>query len=171
MLCQRLGDNCTWETLRSRYAETFSSNFYYYFFVLGLFPADKELVSDHLFRACAAVNGADWERMSFALGITSDDRFNIKKSGSLVEILRLSVLELWKKTDKSADSRITSSIAWDGSWHWAICHRNRTRCSFWKSIEISPFLALFVIVLRPFCSCSFEFFQYVFANFFWYTLG
>ena len=58
-------------------------------------------MSEHLLRACAAVDGADWERMSFALGISSDDRSNIKKSGSPVEILRLSVLELWKKKAKS----------------------------------------------------------------------
>ena len=61
-------------------------------------------MSEHLLRACAAVDGADWERMSFALGISADDRSNItekKKSGCPVEILRLSVLELWKKKAKS----------------------------------------------------------------------
>ncbi|XP_065838541.1 death-associated protein kinase 1-like isoform X3 [Oscarella lobularis] len=65
------------------------------------FPPDKDPVSEHLLRACAAVDGADWERMSFALGISRDEHYDIKRSAGPVEILRLRVLELWVKKAKS----------------------------------------------------------------------
>ena len=58
-------------------------------------------MSDSLLKACAAINGADWEEMSFALDISEDDHTDIERSQSGVKIRRRKVLTLWKKQAKS----------------------------------------------------------------------
>ena len=53
-------------------------------------------------RACAYVDGADWENMSVALGISQDERLDIRQTTSSSMLRRLKVLECWKRREKSA---------------------------------------------------------------------
>ena len=74
----------------------------YSFFCLGSFPADDAPVTEEVIRACAAVDGGDWENMSIVLGISQDERLEIRQTTSSIMLRRLKVLECWKRRETSA---------------------------------------------------------------------
>ena len=58
-------------------------------------------MSEHLLKACAAVDEAQWEEMYFALGLSLNDYSDIERSASVDKIRRWKVLDQWKKQAKS----------------------------------------------------------------------
>ena len=81
--------------------------FFNYFFS-GAFPADDELVSLDLLRACAAVKGSKWEDIGVFL-IGSDDLDDIRRAygGNVVRMFK--VLESWNMAKSPSVGQL---LAW-----------------------------------------------------------